>query len=407
MQFSVLITTYNQKDYFTECLESALMQSYKEKYQIVVVDDHSTDGTEACYTFKPPKHVQLDIVRNRANLGIQKSFNVGLYHCEGDWIVRLDHDDKLLPETLEEVSKSLAELKDKKVGLLYSDLKNNYGAVVKYPEFIPGRIMSCFRIGHLQIMRRKALESINGWRIGLEYAADTACMIDLCEAGWKLQHVDKVLVWNRLHKEQYTQRYVAEGGDPNAAKKGIVDRALALRPDMWIEAREQVIVDTSTHLWATEALAVRPFCHGMGLDLGCSTRKKYPLAIGIDKDRAGGKVAEIVRDVEKEELPFLDGSLDYITCSHLIEHVEKPVLCMEKWLKKIKKGGYLLLIVPDTNYVPKMGTPGGDPTHKHDFTPETFKTVVYELEQRNGIDVVSYDTIKNRWSFDVFLRKTT
>ncbi|MFA5334722.1 MAG: glycosyltransferase family 2 protein, partial [Candidatus Omnitrophota bacterium] len=44
---SVVIPTYNRKDLLKECLESLFDQTYPtEDYEIVVVDDGSTDGTE-------------------------------------------------------------------------------------------------------------------------------------------------------------------------------------------------------------------------------------------------------------------------------------------------------------------------------------------------------------------------
>ena len=42
---SVLVPTYNRKVYLREALESVFAQTYKD-YEIVIVDDGSTDGTE-------------------------------------------------------------------------------------------------------------------------------------------------------------------------------------------------------------------------------------------------------------------------------------------------------------------------------------------------------------------------
>ena len=45
MIFSIIITTYNYQKYIRECVESALNQDFSNKYEIIVVDDFSTDNT--------------------------------------------------------------------------------------------------------------------------------------------------------------------------------------------------------------------------------------------------------------------------------------------------------------------------------------------------------------------------
>jgi len=187
-------------------------------------------------------------------------------------------------------------------------------------------------------------------------------------------------------------------------KNRIADRTLVLRPDLWIEAREMNILSGSTHYWQSEALAVLPHCSGMGVDVGCGPRKKYPYAIGIDLNRGGGKVPEIICDVEKEELPFRDEVLDYILCSHIVEHFGNPLDVLRKLMKKLKKGGNLLLIVPDANHTPKMGTPDADKSHKWDFTPESFKELIAS-KLADSATLSECDTLKNQWSFNAFFEK--
>jgi len=418
MKYSVLITTYNQQQYLQEAIESVFAQDYKDPFQLVVVNDGSDDGTEGdgikelslsktrayLNQVRPPKHIKLDIIHNQRNLGLQKAFNTGLYYCKGEWVVRLDHDDKLLPNALVDASGFLEKHDTPRLGMIYSNLITNKGEVHRYPEFQPGMMHSCFEVGHLQITRRKALESVNGWRVALSYSADTACVIDLVEAGWRVKHFDKVLVWNRLHDEQYTVQYFREGRNPNEVKQRIVERSFLLRPEMWIEARSSEILNASTHYWKTEALAIAPFCVGNGADLGCGPRKKYPYAVGVDLTRGSGLVPEIVCDVEKEELPFRDESLDYFILSHIVEHFENPLMTLRKLLKKLKKGGNLLLIIPNSNFTPKMGSAEANKEHKWDFTPESFKVQIAD-KLADATESFSYNRLENKWSFEAFFKK--
>jgi SAM-dependent methyltransferase len=47
-----------------------------------------------------------------------------------------------------------------------------------------------------------------------------------------------------------------------------------------------------------------------------------------------------------DDLPFKDGTLDYVISSHVIEHFFDPVRTIKEWLRVVKKGGYVLIIAP-------------------------------------------------------------
>ena len=47
-----------------------------------------------------------------------------------------------------------------------------------------------------------------------------------------------------------------------------------------------------------------------------------------------------------DDLPFKDGRLDFVITSHIIEHVWDPIKTIEEWLRVIRTGGYIFMIVP-------------------------------------------------------------
>ena len=419
MKFSVVVPTLNQINYLQECIESVYAQTYKKPFQLVIVNDGSDDGrdgngilesslsqTRAYLDYNLPraKHIKRTVVHNETNLGVAKAFNTGFYYCKGEWIAILDHDDKLLPECLEELEKFIEENDNERIGLIYTNLVTQDGKERRYPDFIPGRLQSCFEMGNLNLYRRQALEEVNGWRIGLEYSHDTACIVDMVECGWEIKHFDKIVYWNRLHSEQFTQRFVADGKNPNVWKQKIIDRTINLRPELWVESKESQKLQFTTQAWRREAETLYPYCRGLGVDIGCGHRKRYPLAIGVDKDRWHGKSPEIVCDVEKEELPFSDGTLDYIILCHVIEHFYNPLGIVRKLFKKLKRGGYMLCIVPDKRYVPPKEAKIYKKKHQWEFTPESFKKDFVENLTKEA-ELFRFDSIQNSWSFDAFFRK--
>ena len=411
MKFSIIITTYNQPQYLTEAVESCFNQTYKEPFEIIIVDDFSN----SCATVNIPDRSEINLlyVKNDKNLGLAKSHNIGVYYSSGEFIIRLDHDDKLLPDALQKLSDFIDTEVNKKIGFLYSDLiVMGTKQVRKYPEWKSGSIMDLQNIGHLQCYRRDKTLEIGGWDTTLAYSADTDFIIRLVEHSVQLKHIPEVLVENRLHSEQYTQKWVREGNNPKFWKNLIFNRALQRRPDLWIEGRQQTIMQTSgSHLWRSETEFINNFLKTKenmlnGLDVGCSNKKKINYAVGIDQDRNGGKTPELVWDGTKE-LPFRDGTLDFICASHCIEHIKDPVQAIFDWGNKLRTGGLLLIVVPHKKYIPNMGTPEGDPTHVADYLPQDFlNDVLHKIPKLvDKWKIISFDRIQNSWSFDCFLEK--
>ncbi len=409
MKFSIVITTYNEPQYAKEAIESCFSQTYKDPYEIIVVDDFSNSCVSVDLPDRP--EIGLTYIKNESNLGLVKSHNIGCYYAQGEWIIRLDHDDRLMPDALQKLSNFIDNETNRRIGFLYSDLQiMGTNQIRKYPEWKSGSIADLQNIGHLQCYRRDKTLEIGGWDTTLLYSADTDFIIRLIEHSVQIKHIPEVLVENRLHDRQKTIRFVQEGNDPQYWKNLIFNRALMKRPDLWIEGRHQVIMKTSgSQLWRSETEFINNFLkikENMlnGIDLGCSNKKKINYAIGIDQDRSGGKTPELVYD-GTQELPFRDGVLDFICASHIIEHIEDPVKTIEDWMKKLRTGGILFLIVPHKAFIPNIGTPDGDPTHKADYLPQDFAEKILNNLQVNSCKLLSFDKINNSWSFDCFLEK--
>src|SRR5215211_2313466 len=92
---SVVIPCYNQAHFLSEAIESVLAQSHPN-FEIIVVDDGSTDDTSEIAARYP----EVRLVRQE-NKGLSGARNAGLAHSEGEYVVFLDADDRLLPEALE------------------------------------------------------------------------------------------------------------------------------------------------------------------------------------------------------------------------------------------------------------------------------------------------------------------
>jgi glycosyltransferase involved in cell wall biosynthesis len=100
---SVIIPCHNQAHFLSEAIESVLSQTYPH-FEIVVVDDGSTDNTQEVASSYPG----VRCVRQE-NQGLAAARNTGIRRSRGEYLVFLDADDRLLPDALEA---GLSALKD-------------------------------------------------------------------------------------------------------------------------------------------------------------------------------------------------------------------------------------------------------------------------------------------------------
>lgn len=90
---SVIIPVYNVEDYFSQCMDSVLSQSY-EKLEIIVVDDGSIDGSGKMCDDYASKDSRVRVI-HRENGGQSVARNSGMEIATGDYIAFVDSDDVL------------------------------------------------------------------------------------------------------------------------------------------------------------------------------------------------------------------------------------------------------------------------------------------------------------------------
>lgn len=87
---SVILPVYNGAKYLKEALESILEQSFSD-FELIIINDGSTDQSEKIIeSFTDPRIVYI---KNPENLGLAKSFNIGIKAAKGAYIARMDADD--------------------------------------------------------------------------------------------------------------------------------------------------------------------------------------------------------------------------------------------------------------------------------------------------------------------------
>jgi GT2 family glycosyltransferase len=118
---SIIILNWNGKDYSKRCLKSIKQNVRYPNYEVIFVDNASTDGSVEMVEKEFPK---TKVIKNPKNYGCAKGYNEGVKIAEGDIIFLLNNDTKVLPKTIEKMVSFLVS--NPKIGivgpkLLYPD----------------------------------------------------------------------------------------------------------------------------------------------------------------------------------------------------------------------------------------------------------------------------------------------
>lgn len=145
--------------------------------------------------------------------------------------------------------------------------------------------------------------------------------------------------------------------------------------------------------------------HGNGLNIGCGN-VQIGESIGIDMHE-GAKAAFLLADARS--LPFFkDNQFDYIVSASTLEHINAgPITVLREWLRIIKPGGIIAVLVPDADWTSEdheglwcmtgdCGTPGRmgkqrrEMEHLHAFTARTLD-VLFRFAGMNVIRNMQID----------------
>ena len=202
---SVVIPAKNAAAYIGEAIDSALAQGSVS--EIIVVDDGSTDGTEAIVgAFSDPR---LRLMRNDSS-GVSAARNLGARNARGDWLVFLDADDRLRPEA---VTTLLATARTApQAVLVYGDYNtiDSAGRTIGRRDLLKGRLKPSGNVlerlasgnfivnGGIMLVRTDAFRAAGGFDVSLRYCEDWHCWCRLAATG-EFAYVPKLLLDYRLH----------------------------------------------------------------------------------------------------------------------------------------------------------------------------------------------------------------
>ena len=102
MFVSFLVPVYNTEKYLERCLDSLLQQTGCD-FEIVLLDDGSTDSSSAICDRYAAQHPHIVRVIHKENEGLLMTRRRGFLEAKGDWFICVDSDDFVAPDLLSEV----------------------------------------------------------------------------------------------------------------------------------------------------------------------------------------------------------------------------------------------------------------------------------------------------------------
>ena len=178
-KFSIILPVYKvEPKYLKEAINSVCYQVY-HNWELCVVDDCSdSSGIDELLSeySKRLGPARFKYKKHEKNLHISQTSNEAAAMATGDYLIFLDHDDRLTPNALAEVVRSI-NINDAP-DILYSDERTvgengEHSHPVFYkPDFSKQLLYSVNYICHLLVMRRELFISSGGFRIGYEGAQD-------------------------------------------------------------------------------------------------------------------------------------------------------------------------------------------------------------------------------------------
>ena len=206
---SVIMTVYNGRVYIRDAVLSILSQTYSE-FELLVVDDQSTDGTVAVVeSIRDPR---IKLVRLDLHVGRTKALNIAVHAAQGRYLAILDSDDFAFPNRLERQIGFLESRSDVALVAGNVDWFNDQGLVASITEDhssdseIVWKLLFGNIFAHSSVMvRRDALLDLGGYDESFDYGHDYHMYCSMAQRGFGLAYLRAKLSAIRISSGSLTE----------------------------------------------------------------------------------------------------------------------------------------------------------------------------------------------------------
>jgi Glycosyl transferase family 2 len=186
-EVSVLITVYNYHQYLQQAIESVIA-SEGVSYEVVIVDDHSTDGSVdvAKRIMEKYPSVPMRLIAKSANEGAAAARNLGFSHARAETVFVLDADNVVFPRAL----RSLLDLLSTSGAAMAYGIVEVYGDRIGLVSCLPwdiDRLVTANYIDMMALIRKSVWRDLGGFDSGMDRLGgwdDYDFWLNLASAGY-------------------------------------------------------------------------------------------------------------------------------------------------------------------------------------------------------------------------------
>ncbi len=214
---SIIIVSFNSNKLLEACLASIYKNTHKISFEITVVDNASSDGSQEMVKTKFP---QVYLIENKENIGFSRANNLGLKNCQARYALLLNNDTIIKNGALDIMVAFMD--KSPKAGAVGPKLLNIDGSIQRQGSSLGKKFWLSkkptsvdFVIGAALMVRKEVIDQIGLMDENLFFYNDD---IDWClsirKAGWKIYffpHAEVIHYGGYSSKRTFNRRLFVEG----------------------------------------------------------------------------------------------------------------------------------------------------------------------------------------------------
>lgn len=221
MKLSIIIPIYNAEHYLRECIDSIILQTYKDWEILAVVDGGSDSSTEIMQEYAcKDERIKVTV---KSNEGVSVARNVGLQQASGEYILFCDADDVMMPGALQTIADALSSnpidylrYEFKSIDEEGHDLYPNYeagerrkffGKVLNAPSFINDIIRNEFFLWSGAFRRSIIVANKISFLQGCTYNEDTLFIMQFLQYSDSHTYIPDVLYGYRKNDNAVTSHF--------------------------------------------------------------------------------------------------------------------------------------------------------------------------------------------------------
>lgn len=214
---SVIMSTYNEElEWIEESINSILNQTYKNIEFIIVLDNPKNKELKNLLLRYSEKDRRIKLIFNEKNMGLVKSLNAALEHCNGKYIARMDADDI---SELDRLALQKKYLEENNLDFVFSGIKiidENGNELYETNNHIltASKIKKLLKITNVSnhptwFLKADLYKKLNGYR-DVPYCEDYDFSLRCLGMNAKIGKMDKNILKYRIRKNSISKSYSLE-----------------------------------------------------------------------------------------------------------------------------------------------------------------------------------------------------